>query len=116
MKKFLFIGLIAMLCSCRARTTGEVQMQTNYDASQEYVQPSAVNEEDLYRYNISVKAMGEDYVIYEYSDIRIDKVATLAAVYCYETNPGKKAYLRDIYMHKNHKRRATFDCVDLAIQ
>ena len=26
----------------------------------------------------------------------------------------EKAFLRDIYMHKNHKRRVTFDCVDLA--
>lgn len=69
---------------------------------------------ELYRKNIVVKTMGEDYIVYEYSDVRIDKVAPLASRYCYETNPGKKAYLRDIYMHRNHKRRATFDCVDLA--
>ena len=70
----------------------------------------------FYRHNIVTKAKGEDYVVYEYSDVRIDKVATLAAKYCYDTNPGKKAYLRDIYLNKNHKRRATFDCVDLATQ
>ena len=66
------------------------------------------------RRNVIVKATGADYVVYEYGDIRIDEVATLASAYCYETNPGKKAYLRDIYMNKNHKRRATFDCVNLA--
>ena len=69
---------------------------------------------EMYRRNIVVKTMGDDYVVYEYSNVRIDKVAPLASRYCYETNPGKKAYLRDIYLHKNHKRRATFDCVDLA--
>ena len=69
---------------------------------------------EMYRRNIVVKTMGEDYIVYEYSNVRIDKVAPLASRFCYETNPGKKAYLRDIYMHKNHKRRATFDCVDLA--
>ena len=66
------------------------------------------------RRNIIVKATGEDYVVYEYGNIRIDEVATLASAYCYENSPGKKAYLRDIYMNKNHKRRATFDCVNLA--
>ena len=69
---------------------------------------------EMYRRNIVVKTMGDDYIVYEYSNVRIDKVAPLASRYCYETNPGKKAYLRDIYLHKNHKRRATFDCVDLA--
>ena len=50
-------------------------------------------------------------------DVRIDDVATLASAYCFEmTNGVKKAYLRDIYMYKNHKRRATFDCVDLAAE
>lgn len=66
------------------------------------------------RRNIIVKGIGKDYIVYEYSDVRIDQVAPLAARFCYDTNPGKKAYLRDIYMHRNHKRRATFDCVDLA--
>ncbi|MEE6206662.1 MAG: hypothetical protein VZR95_01240 [Alphaproteobacteria bacterium] len=115
MKKFVFIGLLAVLCSCRARTVNQPDPAATYDETgytAEYTMP----EEDLYRYNISVKAMGDDYVVYEYSDVRVDKVATLASAYCFETNPGKKAYLRDIYLHKNHKRRATFDCVDLATE
>ncbi len=69
---------------------------------------------ERYRNNIVVKVMGDGYVVYEYTDVRIDDVATLASRYCYDTMPGKKAYLRDIYLYRNHKRRATFDCVDLA--
>lgn len=113
MKKFAFIVLLATLCACRARNVNQTAPATTYDGM-EYTENYVMPEEDLYRYNISVKAMGDDYVVYEYSDVRIDKVATLASSFCFETNPGKKAYLRDIYLHKNHKRRATFDCVDLA--
>ena len=112
MKKLWLIGLIVVLSSCQTRTADQDVPNTALEP--EYTGNYTMPQEDLYRYNISVKAMGEDYVVYEYSDVRIDKVATLASSYCYETNPGKKAYLRDIYMHRNHKRRATFDCVDLA--
>ena len=115
MKKIALFGILLVLCACRTRTIAQDVAEPIYDApeaDQTYVMP----EEDLYRYNISVKAMGDDYVVFEYADVRIDRVATLASAYCFETNPGKKAYLRDIYMHKNRKRRATFDCVDLATQ
>ncbi len=129
MKKFGFIALAAALCgSCLARPDAEVVKQPAaveaqqpaaavYDSAQVYTYtPNTVSASDidLYRRNIVVKTMGDDYVIYEYVDVRVDKVATLAAQYCYETNPGKSAYLRDIYLQKNHKRRATFDCIDLA--
>lgn len=115
MKKIALLGILLALCACRARTIRQEVAEPAYDVpetAQTYVMP----EEDLYRYNISVKAMGDDYIVYEYADVRIDRVATLASAFCFETNPGKKAYLRDIYMHKNRKRRATFDCVDLATQ
>ncbi len=121
MKKVVFIALAAVLCSsCLARPEAEVAPKpeaANIDASQVYTYtPGSVTvaDADFYRSNIVVKTMGDDYVIYEYVDIRVDKVATLAAQYCYETNPGTSAYLRDIYLQKNHKRRATFDCIDLA--
>ena len=120
MKKLGFIALAAALCgSCLARTDVAPQQPApeNIDTSQVYTYtPGAVvvEEPEFYRENIVVKTMGDDYVIYEYVNVRVDKVATLAAQYCYETNPGKSAYLRDIYLQKNHKRRATFDCIDLA--
>ncbi|MBQ8672070.1 MAG: hypothetical protein IJ525_06085 [Alphaproteobacteria bacterium] len=117
MKKYIIVALTAVLCvSCRARSVSkptEIYTEPQYVANGQY-NPSYVNEGNLYSQNITVKAMGEDFVVYEYSDAKVDKVASLAINFCNETNPGKKAYLRDIYMHKNHKRRATFDCVDLA--
>lgn len=123
MKKILGIGLaVLVIASCVSKPNKDVEAAKEQpNAEQNVSQPEkerVVNISDadleLYRKNIVVKTMGDDYIVYEYSDVRIDKVAPLASRYCYETNPGKKAYLRDIYMHKNHKRRATFDCVDLA--
>ncbi|MBR1825711.1 MAG: hypothetical protein IJ770_03900 [Alphaproteobacteria bacterium] len=133
MKKIAFIGLFALLCaSCIAKQEAsrpqqapsaapEIQtVPADIDMTQVYtyspnaevvVQPA---EDDFYRRNIVVKATGDDYVVYEYSDVRVDKVATLASRYCYDINPGKSAYLRDLYMNRNHKRRATFECIDLA--
>ncbi len=104
MKKILLLCLLATLCvSCQSKVDDEGV-------------PFYASDAERFRRNIATKAMGEDYVVYEYVDVRIDDVATLASRYCYETTEGKKAYLRDIYMYKNHKRRATFDCVDLAAE
>lgn len=133
MKKIGFMALVALLCgSCLARPEAEVARQPaaapapansyvapaiNYDNSQVYTYTPEITEipdPDFYRENIVVKTMGDDYIIYEYVDVRVDKVATLAARYCYDISPEKSAYLRDIYLQKNHKRRATFDCIDLA--
>ena len=117
MKKLVLISFAAIMCfSCRARSVSEQNAPVYAESQYATIQyaPGYVNEGDLYNQNIVIKARGEDFVVYEYSDVRVDKVANLATGFCNETNPGKKAYLRDIYMHKNHKRRATFDCVDLA--
>ena len=89
-----------------------------YEPEAQVVEPAAETEPaldaDFYRRHILVKGMGDDYIIYEYSDVRVDQVATLASRYCYDKDSRTSAYLRDIYMRKNHKRRATFDCIDLA--
>ena len=141
MKKIVLVGIsVLLLASCIAKPKDEAEtmqnkqsgtlhgmlMQQDAQGSEnkdaqavaaqkpERVVDIADSDLEMYRRNIVVKTMGDDYIVYEYSNVRIDKVAPLASRYCYETNPGKKAYLRDIYMHKNHKRRATFDCVDLA--
>lgn len=124
MKKIALMGLsVLVLASCISKPKEDVEA---IKSQQEIAAPAAAvpygervidiadSDLEVYRRNIVVKTMGDDYVVYEYSNVRIDKVAPLASRYCYETNPGKKAYLRDIYLHKNNKRRATFDCVDLA--
>ena len=64
-----------------------------------------------YKENIVEKRRGENYVSYEYQNVRINDIATLAAYYC--AQKGKDAYLREIVMRENHSRLATFDCVDL---
>lgn len=133
MKKIAFIGLFALLCaSCIAKQEASRPQQTptaapvaetmpaDIDMTQVYTySPEAAvqvqpEDEDFYRRNIVVKATGDNYVVYEYSNVRIDKVATLASYFCYEIDPSKSAYLRDLYMNRNHKRRATFECIDLA--
>ena len=123
MKKIALIGLsVLVLASCISKPKEDIDAAKNEQEKTaaasvqkgERVVDIADSDLEMYRRNIVVKTMGDDYVVYEYSNVRIDKVAPLASRYCYETNPGKKAYLRDIYLHKNHKRRATFDCVDLA--
>lgn len=127
MRKIAFMGLsVLLLVSCISKPKEEIEAMKTENKQVAEVAPQqsqqknhravsiAESDFEMYRKNIVVKTMGDDYIVYEYSDVRIDKVAPLASRYCYETNPGKKAYLRDIYMHRNHKRRATFDCVDLA--
>lgn len=114
MKKILL--LLFAVCACVARQSGvEVEQK---DVALHDIKPSALSVDDAQkiRESINVKAAGDDFVVYEYSNIRVDNVATLASAYCYNINPAGKAYLRDIYMVKNHKRRATFDCVTLAGQ
>lgn len=143
MKKLIVIGIAALLCaSCQLESgQGESTLMEKLNASnaaepaemtaQEVAVPQQTaqaqvapeprlaagkyaSDADRYRQNIVVKVMGENYIVYEYSDVRIDDVATLASAFCYETDPDTKAYLRDVYMYRNHKRRATFDCVNLA--
>ena len=114
MKKLVLIGVFAALCaSCRSTNKAENYVEPEYiEVTQ--TMPAYTTEANFYQENIVQKASGDSYVVYEYADVRVDKVASLAADFCNRTNPGKKAYLRDIYMNKNYKRRATFDCVDLA--
>lgn len=135
MKKLTVIGLFALLCaSCIAKPDTSQQPATpdtvaapvapaGIDMSQVYTYTpestfatQQLSDDDFYRRNIVVKAMGDNYVVYEYADVRIDQVATLASHYCYDINPMLSAYLRDMYMNKNHRRRVTFECINLASQ
>ena len=59
--------------------------------------------------HMNVVGQTSKYVVYEYSDIRIDEVATVAAVYCNE-HDGKTAELYDINLRPDYRRRATFIC------
>lgn len=88
------------------------------EASRQTAAPAAVYVEETnpnrFRYNVAIKAHNADFVSYEYKNIRIDELAALAIRYCDEQG-GKKAYLRQIVLHQNHNRIATFDCKNLAM-
>ena len=90
MKKKLFLGVILALSACAHSESFEP----------EYNRLAA---------HINVVGQTSKYVVYEYSDIRIDEVATVAAVYCNE-HCGKVAELYDISLTPEHRRRATFIC------
>lgn len=139
MKKLIFIGIAALICSsCQFENSKYGTLSEMWDANEPAKTPTVTEpvtsaeggvvsepktavytssyptDLERYRQNVVVKAAGENYIIFEYSDVRVDEVASLASHYCYENDPQTKAFLRDIYMYRNHKRRATFDCMNLA--
>lgn len=99
MKKILFIAFLCFaVASCSSTDKSESSPQMR-----------------RYRENISVKAQGADFVTYEYKDVRVDELAPLAVRYCLDNAGGKTAYLREVVMYRNRLRRATFDCLNLAM-
>lgn len=59
--------------------------------------------------HVKVIHQSPKYVIYEYSDIRVDEIAPVAAIYC-NNRGGRQAALYDISLRPDHRRRATFVC------
>ena len=128
MKKLVLVGFAAALCvSCIASPDDQpvqsapISAPANVDMSQVYTyepgyEEGEVVEQQPVRQDVKDAEFyrRHNYVIYEYSDVRVDQVATLASRYCYDKDPRTSAYLRDVYMRKNRKRRATFDCIIIA--
>lgn len=92
MKRYLLFFLL-FICSC---TTAE-QLQ--------HIEPEYNHLVD----HMVVVDKGSNFVVYEYSDIRIDEITPVAAIYCHEKG-NKQASLYDINLRSNHSRRATFVC------
>lgn len=67
---------------------------------------------DRFLDNVVIKARSENYVMYEYKDVRVDELAPLASRYCKE-HGNRTAVLRNVILYKNYARRATFDCLNL---
>lgn len=128
---FIFLSALLLLGGCTTQSGSLSAMLEDSAESQEYqadsvpatlssqandVNAAVVPEVEASRYlhNVARKAQGEDFVTYEYKNIRVDEVAALAVRYC-EEHGGKKAYLRQITLHQNHNRTATFDCKNLAM-
>lgn len=59
---------------------------------------------------VALKAHGENFVTYEYKNVRVDQLMPLAQKYCKARNEAYEATLRDIILYRNNLRRATFDC------
>ena len=93
MKKLIF-GALFLLGACRMFGFAEYnEPDYNYLAS-----------------HINVVEKSSGHVIYDYSNVRIDEVAGIAAVYCHEKAHKKQALLHKIITRPDNRRHATFVC------
>lgn len=100
MKKIFGLGLIFLsLAGCAYFSDGE---------KAEYTELTSAEYSDFAK-NVIVVKQTENFVEYEYKNIRVDDMAVLAAIYCHEHN-HKKAYLDTIQLYHNNSRRARFVC------
>ena len=103
----LLLGLSVVACSAiKEPENSNVLISNN-----EYIDDAS-----RYRQNIAIKDKGDNFVTYEYKDVRIDELAPLAIKYCETNAEDKYAHLREIILYRNHLRRATFDCLSLAME
>ena len=126
MYRIFVLGLIALLGAC---TTEYVLMDEKDFAQEEVSQEYAVSDEQFYvedefvenegslisANDVFVVGEGQDFVIYQYKNVRVDEVSPLASMYCADVSLGGSPYLREVSLYHNGFMRATFDCVNLAI-
>ena len=67
---------------------------------------------DRFLDNVIIKVRSDNYITYEYKDVRVDELAPLASRYCQE-HGNRTAVLRSVTLYKNYARHATFDCLRL---
>lgn len=65
--------------------------------------------------DVFVVGEGNDFVTYQYKNVRVDEISPLATMYCADVAFGGSPYLREVTLYHNGFMRATFDCVSLAI-
>ena len=56
---------------------------------------------DRFLDNVVIKARSDNYVTYEYKDVRVDELAPLASCYC-EEHGNRTAVLRSVILYKNY--------------
>ena len=110
-KLYLFLGLCLINTACSSNhVITDVQK-----SDPKLVFNETYSEDEMrFRQNISVKAKGANFVTYEYKDVRVDELASLAIKYCEDNAQGTNAHLKEIILYRNNARRATFDCINLA--
>lgn len=128
MKKILVLCLLCVLTvGCRTYHSGplfqdnESRVQpTRVEVSQSTVVEPRVQvsestiSETPQHVGVATKARGEDYVTYEYSNVRVDALLPMAQKYCVQKNETWQAVLQEILLYRNNMRRATFVCRGLA--
>lgn len=128
MKKFLFLALLLMLNAC---STKYILMDENGNPVQDgyYTQNMqgdgqvSVAESTLMSSqsrpitssDVFVVSEGDDYVTYQYKNVRVDEISPLASLYCADVSYSASPYLREVSMYHDGFMRATFDCVNIAI-
>jgi len=129
MYRFLMFAMIFMLNACATEYVfvddTEVVEVSNNSNEQYYVESvqsdegaefSIAEEGRLITANdVFVVGEGNDFVTYQYKNVRVDEISPLATMYCADVAFGGSPYLREVSLYHNGFMRATFDCVSLAI-
>lgn len=116
MKKIWLFVIIFMLNAC---STSYILMDDGepvLDETDMSYSDNMVGEERLISGNdVFVVGEGDDFVTYQYRNVRVDEISPLASLYCADVSYGGSPYLREVSIFHNGFMRATFDCVSLAI-
>ena len=129
MKKFLLLSLLILnACSTEYvlmdESTNPVlegeytyQMQNNHSSEMQSsnMQTFVSSQRDITANDVFVVGEGDDFVTYQYKNVRVDEISPLASLYCADVAFGGSPYLREVTLYHNGFMRATFDCVSLAI-
>ncbi len=129
MKKFLFLSfLILNACSTEyvlmdesnnpvleGEYTHQMQNIHSDEMPSSNMQTFVSSQHEITANDVFVVGEGEDFVTYQYKNVRVDEISPLASLYCADVAFGGSPYLREVTLYHNGFMRATFDCVSLAI-
>lgn len=126
MKKIFVLFLLFMLSACSTKyiLLDENGNQVDGDfytqnSGEEFVvaegNSNVLLEERITADDVFVVSEGDDFVTYQYKNVRVDEISPLASLYCADASLGASPYLREVSMYHNGFMRATFDCVNVAI-
>lgn len=118
MKKFLILAAVLLFNACTTKyilmdENGNPVNENNY--TEQMLDEGNISEKLLTANDVFVVNEGEDFVTYQYANVRVDEISPLASLYCADVAVGASPYLREVNMYHNGFMRATFDCVNLAI-
>jgi len=129
MYRFLMFAMIFMLNACATEYVfvDDAEVVELSDNSNEQYYVESVQSDEGAEYSIAeegrlitandvfVVGEGNDFVTYQYKNVRVDEISPLATMYCADVAFGGSPYLREVSLYHNGFMRATFDCVSLAI-